>query len=209
MTATQHLVLAGGLLVLCAITVGLLTRGGGLIVHGPDHAALRGARAGIHDELERMESAAPGGRPRDDRLWRVHLDLVEQELARGRVDGAVRAWYDAYGAALASRTWPGMIAVGDAFIAIGRAAGTPGGARMNARESYLTAVIRARREGSVEGVLRAAEAFGQLDERASVEHCLHIAAQLATGNEAAQRRLGEFRQRWAARNIPGDSELAW
>src|SRR5688572_4728941 len=97
---------------------------------------------------ERMESVVPAGRIRDDGLWKAHLHLVETELAAGHVDVAVRAWHDAYGAALESRGWESMIAVGDAFMKIGHAAGTPGGARMNARESYLTALIRARRNRS-------------------------------------------------------------
>jgi hypothetical protein len=94
------------------------------------------------------------GGPGTTALWKTHLHLVETELASGHVDVAVRAWHDAYGAALESRGWESMIAVGDAFMKIGHAAGTPNGARMNAREAYLTALIRARRTHSVDGALR-------------------------------------------------------
>ncbi len=170
----------------------------GLTVPGSDRAALRGARAAAHGELERLESVVPAGRAPDDGLWRPYLDVVEKELEHGHVDVAVRAWQDAYGAALASRSWESMIAVGDAFTVIGRASGTPRGARMNAREAYLTALMRARRDRSVDGAIRTAEAFRELDDRAVVEQCLHIAAQLAAADEQAQQKVREARQRWAA-----------
>jgi hypothetical protein len=143
----------------------------------------------------------PAGRARDDGHWKAHLHAVETELAAGHVDVAVRAWHDAYGAALESRSWESMIAVGDAFMQIGHAAGTPRGARMNAREAYMTALIRARRNRSVDGALRSGEAFAALGERAIVEQSLYIAAQLSSGDEQAQQRVSEARQRWAGRQI--------
>jgi hypothetical protein len=193
MTSTRRLAVAAGLLGLCAV-VGILTRGESLMVPRPEEGALRGARAAAHGELERLESVVPAGRRRDDGLWRAHLDLVEKELEHGHIDVAVRVWHDAYGAALESGNWESMIAVGDAFMAIGRASGTPSGARMNAREAYLTALIRARRDRSVDGALRSAEAFRQLNDHAVVEQCLHIAAQLAAGDEQAQERVREAGQ---------------
>ena len=174
MTLKRLVVVVAGLLGLCAIAIGIVTHG--------EH---------------------PASRSRDDGLWKAHLHLVETELAAGHVDVAVRAWHDAYGAALENRSWESMIAVGDAFMKIGRAAGTPSGARMNAREAYLTALIRARRNHSVDGALRSGEAFAGLGERAIVEQSLYIAAQLATGDEQAQQRVGEARQRWAAPSVAG------
>jgi hypothetical protein len=204
MTFRRHLLLATGLLGLGAITVGVLTHGGSLMVPGPARA-LRGARAAVHGELERLESLVPAGRTRDRGLWQAHLDVVKKELEHGHVDAAVRVWHDAYGAALESRSWESMIAVGDAFMAIGRASGTAVGARMNAREAYLVALIRARRDRSVDGALRSAEAFRELDDRAIVEQCLHIATQLAAGDERAQQRVHEARQRWTARQADVDT----
>jgi hypothetical protein len=197
MTTTRHLVLAAGLVGLGAIGVGTLTHGGTLMVPGPERVVLRGARAAAHGELERLESVTPAWRTGNDRLWRSHLDLVEKELERGHVDAAVRVWQDAYGAALASGSWESMIAVGDAFMAIGRASGSPRGAQMNAREAYLSALIRARRDRSVDGAIRSAEAFRRLDDRAVSEQCLHVAAQLAAGDEQARQKVVEARQRWA------------
>jgi hypothetical protein len=93
-----------------------------------------------------------------------------------------------------------MVAVGDAFLAIGRASGSVRGARLNAREAYLAALIRARRGRSVDGVLRSAEAFRGLGDGAVAEQCLHIAAQIAAGDEPAQRRVQEARR---AAGLPG------
>jgi len=180
MTPTRHLILAGGFLGLCVIVVGSLARGGGL-------TPLRGDRAATHALLERREDLVPVGRTTDDRHWRAHLEVVERELERGHVDAAVRVWHDAYGAALESRSWESMIAVGDAFMAIGRASGSVRGARVNARDAYLTALIRARRERSVDGALRSAEAFRALGDQAIADHCRHVAAQLA-----AQQAITEF-----------------
>jgi hypothetical protein len=185
-----------GLLGLCAIGIG--TYGGRLIVPNAQHAALSRARAGVHGELERRETLVQAGRSQDDGVWAAHLRVVETELAGGHIDVAVRVWHDAYGAALESRRWESMIAVGDAFMRIGHAAGMPGGARMNARDAYLIALIRARRSGSVDGALRSAEAFQELGDRVIVEQCLYIAAQLAAGDDRAQQRVREVRERWAA-----------
>jgi hypothetical protein len=69
----------------------------------------------------------------------------------------------------------------------------------------LTALIRARRNRSVDGALRSGEAFAGLGDRAIVEQSLYIAAQLASGDEQAQQRVGEARQRWAGRQIVAGS----
>jgi hypothetical protein len=164
-------------------------------VPNPERLALTGARAGVHAELERLENVSPAGRVRDDGLWKTHLRLVETELEAGHVDVAVRAWHDAYGAALESRSWESMVAVGDAFMKIGHAAGAPRGARTNAREAYLTALIRARRNHSVEGALRSAEAFARLGDRAIVEQSLYIATKLAVGDAQAEQRVSEAQMR--------------
>jgi len=191
MTSTRYLALAAGALGLGAVAV--VAHQGSLTVPRPERVALTGAPAAAHEELERLESVTPAAPTRDDDVWRAYLGLVDKELEHGHVDVAVRVWHDAYGAALASRSWESMIAVGDAFLAIGRASGAPGGARMNARDAYVTALIRARREGSVDGALRSAEAFRQLGDRVLAEQCLHVAAQLAAGNDHAQQRVREAR----------------
>jgi hypothetical protein len=175
MRVKRHVVVVAGLLGLSAIAIGIVTHGEGLIVPDPQHA-----------------------RSQADGVWTAHLRVVEAELARGHIDVAVRVWHDAHGAALESRNWESMIAVGDAFMRIGHAAGSPSGARMSARDAYMTALIRARRNRSVDGALRSAEAFRELGDRAIAEQCLHVAAQLAAGDDHAQQRVREARERWAA-----------
>src|SRR5258705_5307768 len=101
MRTKRHVAVVAGLLGLCAIGIG--TYGGRLIVPNAQHAALSGARAGVHGELERRETLVQAGRSQDDGVWAAHLRVVETELAGGHIDVAVRVWHDAYGAALESR----------------------------------------------------------------------------------------------------------
>ncbi|HKW95480.1 MAG TPA: hypothetical protein VJX92_26575 [Methylomirabilota bacterium] len=157
----------------------------------------------MHGELERLESVVPAGRTDNDGLWRGYLEDFERQREDGHPEMAVRALHDAYGAALQSRHWQAMIAVGDAFMVVGRAPGNAAGAHIEARQAYLTALIRARRVHSVEGVLRTAEAFRRLGQRDAVDQCLHIAGLLAAGDEAAQQRVRDSRQRL----IPSFSEF--
>jgi hypothetical protein len=200
MTSTRPLALAAALLGLCAIAVGLVTsHAARLALPRADGASAGEARAAVHAELERLESALPAGRAGEDGLWRTYLEVFEKERAQGHLGVAIRVVYDAYGAALESRSWESMIAVGDAFMAIGREPGNAAGARMNARQAYLTALIRARRGRSVEGALRSAEAFRGLHDGDVVDQCLHVAAVLAAGDEDAEQRVREARLRWAAR----------
>src|SRR6266851_1589878 len=104
-------------------------------------AAVIEVRADLHPRDEPRATQ----RARFDTLWHAHITTVDRALARHDVSVAVGAWHDAYGAALASRGWEGMIAVGDAFLRIGAEAGSGRGSRSNARQAYLNALIRARR----------------------------------------------------------------
>src|SRR5262249_56465791 len=105
----------------------------------------------MHEEMERLESVVPAGRTDNDGLWRGYLEDFERQREEGHPDMAIRALHDAYGAALQSRRWQAMIAVGDAFMVVDRAPGNAAGARIDARPADLTALIRARRPPSVEG----------------------------------------------------------
>jgi len=118
-----------------------------------------------------------------DALWNAHVVAIDRALAQHDVSAAVGAWHDAYGAALASRGWEGMIAVGDAFLRIGAEAGTPNGSRPNARQAYLNALIRAHRDGSPDGMRRAAAAFAALGDHAVATQCLRVADELAAGRK--------------------------
>ena len=154
---------------------------------------LRGATAAFHGALTRLEGTLPAGRAHDD-AWRAHVAQVDAALGRGDVSAAVQRWHDAYGAALASREWEAMVAVGDAFRRVGVVASSREGAKANARQAYLLALIRARRDGSVDGMLSAARGFAELGDREVTEQCLRIAARLAARHpdEAERERVRAF-----------------
>ncbi len=168
-----------------------------------DRATLRGSAAKFHADLVRLEEQVPAGQEKFEALWKAHLRTVDQALEQKDVPTAVRRWHDAYGAALASRRWEGMIEVGDAFFRIGEVAGTSRGSRPNARKAYLIALIRARRDASVDGVLRTAEAFLALDDRAVAEQCLRIAQRLASASKKpnASAQVRAFAQKLTERLV--------
>jgi hypothetical protein len=107
------------------------------------------------------------------------LAKVSDALAGGDVATATRAWNDAYGVALAASTWAAMADVGDAARRLADATPTRSPYEEKARQAYLISLFRARNEGSLDGVLRAAEAFAALGDRELVDHCRRIAEQLA------------------------------
>ena len=78
-----------------------------------------------------------------------------------------------------------LIAVGDASLRIGAEAGTPSGSRPNARQAYLNALNRARRDGSPDGMRRTAQAFAALGDHAVASQCFRLADELAV----ARRRI--------------------
>jgi hypothetical protein len=117
-----------------------------------------------------------------------HLSAVDAALAAGDVPAAVRAWHEAYGAALGSRRWEGFADAGDAYLRITRASGSPAGGISRARDLYLSALFRASGSGSLDGVLRLASAFAELGDDEVVTHSLRIARRLAGANTSAELR---------------------
>ena len=120
--------------------------------------------------------------------WAARIAEMDRGLARGEMTAATVAWREAYVAAHVSRGWPGMLAVGDAALRAGRAAGTPEVFEPRARRAYLTALLRARRQASPNGVLAVAEAFGRLGDRDAERLARSDAAALAIRGEAEARR---------------------
>jgi hypothetical protein len=121
--------------------------------------------------------------------WEGGLDTARAAVAAGEPSAAARAWREAYGDAVRTRRWEPMLAVGDAALEIGRAADDDPDARHLARQSYLVAVILAEQQRSLDGVLRSAEAFANLGDRAVAEQTLTIARRLARNREDAQARI--------------------
>ena len=137
----------------------------------------------VQPDLTKLETRRAAQRLQFGTLLRAHIGRIDQALARHDVSAAVGAWHDAYGAALASRGWEGMLAVGDAFLRIGAEAGTVSGSRANARQAYLNALIRAHRDGSREGLRRTAAAFEALGDHAVATHCLRVADELTANRK--------------------------
>jgi len=120
--------------------------------------------------------------------WAAPLAEMERALARGDTPAATAAWREAYVAAHVSRDWPGMIAAGDAALRAGRATGAPEIFAPRARRAYLTALLRARRQASRDGLLAAADAFGRLGDRDVERQAKSLAADLAIRAEGDARR---------------------
>jgi hypothetical protein len=129
--------------------------------------------------------AAEGHRP-----WSTAIAAMDTAVGAGDATSAVRAWREAYAAALDDPSWVGLLDVAAACRRIGTIPGFTKTSDARARETYWTALFRARRQGSLNGVLQAAEAFGALGDRAMVEQCIHVAERLAALNgdgDSAQR----------------------
>jgi hypothetical protein len=135
--------------------------------------------------------------------WRAHLAKVADAVDKADMPGAVLHWRDAYAAALRSRHWEGLVAVGDAYRRLGDRGGFKEVAAAKARTIYLAALFRARQEASLDGVLRAAQAFADLGDAVVVAQCLKLARPLAaeTRDARADQRLHVFAARWEARRL--------
>ena len=131
----------------------------------------------------------------------LHYQRAEHALAAGDVVLALRHWREGHAVAMASRRWEGLVEAGDLYRRIGARGGFYTEAEGRARECYLTALLRARGERSLDGVLRATEAFVDLGDAALVERGLEIARQVAVGDPdpRARGRVERLAARWAAR----------
>jgi hypothetical protein len=114
--------------------------------------------------------------------WTEHLRTMDRALAERNATTAVRAWRNAYAAALATPGWRGLVEVAAASLRIGAIPGFGRASEARARETYWLALFRARQQGSLNGVLDAAEAFGALGDAAMVEQCIRVAEGLAALN---------------------------
>ena len=137
-----------------------------------------------------MASFAPR-RPDDprSRAWTAPLQRMDEALAAGDIRLAERAWHDAYGQALGSRHWEGMVEAGDAALRVRAVAKAQRRAAPTARQAYLTALVRARGQGSVDGVLRTAEAFARLGDGEVVEQALRVARDLGGVHPEVEARV--------------------
>lgn len=114
--------------------------------------------------------------------WTEYIRAMDQALDEMNATAAVRAWRNAYAAALGMPGWRGLVEVAAASLRIGTIPGFGKASEARARETYWTALFRARQQGSLNGVLDAAEAFGALGDRTMVEQCVRVAESLAALN---------------------------
>jgi hypothetical protein len=135
--------------------------------------------------------ARVGRAPAVEAPWGCPLRSLEAALEKGNGSSANRAWQEGYAAALASGGWEEYLAMGDAIRRIANATGSRSLGEARWRSLYLAALFRARQQGAVAGVLRAAEAFADLGEGEIVEECLVVARGLAArvGDREAALRL--------------------
>jgi hypothetical protein len=136
--------------------------------------------------------------------WVSAIRAMDEALTRGDVRAALRAREDARLAALASPNWEGVAMVGDATLRLGRRAGLATALEPGARRAYVFALHRARRQGSLEGVLYVTEAFAGLGDRDMTRRGLAIAEKLAVTSRAphALERVRALRERLAAEIPP-------
>ena len=142
--------------------------------------------------------------------WAPHLQAMDAAIASNNPSGAVLAWRHAYAAALDQPGWRGLVDVAGAALRIGSIPGFRKAAESRARESYWTALFRARRQGSLNGVLDTAEAFGALGDRVMVEQCIRIAERLAVlnGDGGAAERVRALASDLAQRYVDTDVTAA-
>lgn len=132
--------------------------------------------------------------------WAAHIREVDEALAEKNVGVAERAWQEAYLAALGGRGWEGLIAVGDAARRIAAVADPRSAPEAKVLQTYLVALVRARQQRSLDGVLRTGEAFASLGDREVVDLCIRIAESLAAQlrDARARSRLRALKERTAA-----------
>jgi hypothetical protein len=152
---------------------------------------------------------APAGSK--ETLWVAHLQRMDEALARGDVNAAVRARHDAYSAALASRRWEAMVAVGDASLRLAQLPEAHAAMVAEAGRAYLSALFRARHQRSLDGVLHVAEAFAALGDCDAAKQALVMAGTMTAGTQQAEiaERMRAIRERLegrAATAVSGGSE---
>ena len=128
--------------------------------------------------------------------WSIPLERSEEALRDGDVSQALAWWQEARQEALRSNRWEGLIEVGDASRRLGIRSGFRRDGEAQARQAYMTALLRARRDHSVDGLLRAADAFGELGDKDVVAHALRIAERQAAQDPRVREQVRAVADRW-------------
>ena len=145
--------------------------------------------------VEAFSATASATADTPETAWALELVTVNEAIADRDLRRAMRAWSDAYRATRATRSWRGMLEVGDAYLRIGDTWGLRKDAMPKARELYLAAFFGARQERALDGVLRAAESFAALGDRDVSERCLREGERLAAATSDPDARVRVARSR--------------
>jgi len=156
--------------------------------------------AALLSVLPGTPAEAADGTPPHDEPWLVAIRAMDQAVSQGDVHAAMTSRREAYQTALGSRRWDALADVGDATSRLANTPGVTGQMKADARRAYLEALFRARRQGSLEGVLRVAEAFAALGDREVARQGVVIANVLAARSPAPEtrERLRALQERLAA-----------
>jgi hypothetical protein len=129
------------------------------------------------------------------------ITAIGEAVQRGDLAAARAAWDDAYRSLRRTRDWQSMAALGDAALEVASASGARQPWDADARQAYLGALFRARAEASLDGILRATDAFATLGDRDIAEEGLRIAELVAlrTGTAEARHRVLAHRSRFEGR----------
>jgi hypothetical protein len=146
--------------------------------------------------LEVTLARAGGPMARATAPWVTPLQDMDRALERRDLASAMTARHKAHLAALGSRSWAGFLAVGDAAFRLGDAAGDRRSMEPEARRAYVSALTHARAQRSLDGVLRATEAFALLGDRDMVGEGIRIARELAGSDGEAQARVAALAGQW-------------
>src|SRR3989442_12930520 len=79
--------------------------------------------------------------------WTEHIHAMDQALTERNATTAVRAWRNAYAAALATPGWRGLVEVAAGSLRIGAIPGFGKASEARARETYWLALFPARQPG--------------------------------------------------------------
>ena len=147
-------------------------------------------------EVTAERSAHPSLRP-EPPSWSTSLREMDAAIARGDLMAAASSRHQVYRAAIAERSWEAFLAAGDGSLRLGEATQSRDAAEPEARRFYIAALFRARSEYSLDGVLRATEAFVRLGDHDVVAQGLSIARELAGSDLESQARVREVADRSA------------
>ena len=133
--------------------------------------------------------------------WVTALQDMDSALERGDLASAATTRHKAHLAAMGNRSWEGFLAVGDAALRLGDASGDRRAMEPEARRAYLSALTQARAQRSLDGVLRASEAFARLGDRDMVEQGIRVARVLAGNDGDAQARVATLVGLWTGESL--------